>query len=74
MLGNNPNGNLNTNSNGFFLLPQIIAVSRRGQSNRPVMGNVRAGVGVAAVLLWAAVGVQGHGRLIEPPSRSSAWR
>ncbi|XP_042873807.1 uncharacterized protein LOC122254270 [Penaeus japonicus] len=38
------------------------------------MGNVRAGVGVAAVLLWAAVGVQGHGRLIEPPSRSSAWR
>ncbi|XP_064087986.1 uncharacterized protein LOC135202496 [Macrobrachium nipponense] len=33
-----------------------------------------AGVVVALVLAWACVGVNGHGRLIEPPSRSTAWR
>ncbi|XP_050719782.1 uncharacterized protein LOC127000290 isoform X2 [Eriocheir sinensis] len=39
------------------------------------MGGVRACVGLAAVLLaCACVGVRGHGRLIEPPGRSTAWR
>lgn len=38
------------------------------------MGGVRVGVGLLAVLAWACVGVRGHGRLIEPPGRSTAWR
>ena len=38
------------------------------------MGGVRACVGLLAVLAWACVGVRGHGRLIEPPGRSTAWR
>ncbi|XP_045121784.1 uncharacterized protein LOC123510572 [Portunus trituberculatus] len=35
---------------------------------------VRGAVGVLVVLAWALVGVRGHGRLIEPPGRSTAWR
>ncbi|KAK4323853.1 hypothetical protein Pmani_005492 [Petrolisthes manimaculis] len=31
-------------------------------------------MGVVVVLAWACVGVRGHGRLIEPPGRSTAWR
>lgn len=38
------------------------------------MGVLHLYAGVGIVLVWASVGVQGHGRLIEPPSRSSAWR
>ncbi|KAK7068510.1 hypothetical protein SK128_018800 [Halocaridina rubra] len=38
------------------------------------MGALHLYAGVVIVSLWACVGVQGHGRLIEPPSRSTAWR
>lgn len=33
-----------------------------------------AGVSVLVMLALAGVGVKGHGRLIEPPGRSTAWR
>nr|XP_045600858.1 uncharacterized protein LOC123759683 [Procambarus clarkii]XP_045600859.1 uncharacterized protein LOC123759683 [Procambarus clarkii] len=38
------------------------------------MGGVWTGVTLLVVLAWAGVGVTGHGRLIDPPGRSTAWR
>ncbi|XP_042228868.1 uncharacterized protein LOC121870955 [Homarus americanus] len=39
-----------------------------------MMGGVWTSVTVLVLLTWASVGVRGHGRLVEPPGRSTAWR
>lgn len=61
----------------FILLLQVVRRDRAHLTKalqQLVMGVVRAGLGVVLGLAWACVGVWGHGRLIEPPGRSTAWR
>lgn len=47
--------------------------------SQPVMMGVHSsltnvGLVVVTLLMWACVTVRGHGRLFEPPGRSTAWR